>query len=125
MDWRWTNDPQDEVDDDHARCFAADGARDLEYCSHTFVLTTHTCAPGTALDDGRRPIACWSLHLDCKELGCAWSSGAASLSWRSAPFISASVFSVTARDAGRRMLEAAEGDLAKAGLCQDASAATV
>ena len=117
MDWRWTNDPLDASDEDHARCISAPGRRILELCGHSFVLTTHECAAGTVLDDGRTPILCWRLHLDCAEFGCAWSSSAASLSWRSAPFISASASSATAREAGRRLLEVAETDLAKAGLC--------
>ena len=117
MDWRWTNDSLDEPDEDFSRCIAATGPRILEYCGHSFVLTTHECAPGTALDDGRRPLRCWRLHLDCTELGCAWSSGATSLAWRSAPFISTSASSATAREAGRRLLEAAEADLAEAALC--------
>jgi hypothetical protein len=117
MEWCWTNDPLDDADEDHARCIAAPGTRILEYCSHSFVLTTHACAPGTVLDDGRTPLSCWRLHLDCTELGCAWSSGATSLSWRSVPFISTSASSVTAREAGRRLLEAAETDLAEAALC--------
>jgi hypothetical protein len=117
MEWQWTNDPLAEPDEDHARCIAAPGARVLEYCGHSFVLTTHACAPGTVLDDGRTPLSCWRLHLDCTELGCAWSSGATSLAWRSMPFISASVHSATAREAGRRLLEAAEADLAEAALC--------
>ncbi len=117
MEWQWTNDPLGGPDDDHARCIAAPGARVLEYCGHSFVLTTHACDPGTMLDDGRTPLSCWRLHLDCTELGCAWSSGATSLAWRSMPFISASVHSATAREAGRRLLEAAEADLAEAALC--------
>ena len=117
MDWRWTNDPLERPDDDCARCIAAPGSRILEYCGHSFVLTTRECAPGTVLEDGRTPIACWSLHLDCTELGCAWSSGATSLSWRSVPFISSSASSPTAREAGRRLLETAERDLAEAALC--------
>ena len=47
MEWRWTDDPLGEPDEEHARCIAAPGTRILEYCSHTFVLTTHACAPGT------------------------------------------------------------------------------
>jgi hypothetical protein len=117
MDWRWTNDPLGGPDEDHARCIAAPRERILAYGSHSFVLTTHACAPGTELEDGRTPIACWVLHLDCTELGCAWSSGATSLSWRSVPFISPSASSATAREAGRRLLEAAEADLAEAALC--------
>jgi hypothetical protein len=117
MDWRWTNDPLDAPDEDHIRCIAAPGRRVLECCGHAFVLTTHECAAGTVLDDGRTPLFCWRLHLDCAELGCAWSSGAASLSWRSAPFISSSASSATAREAGRRLFEAAEADLAKVALC--------
>ena len=117
MEWRWTNDPLGGPDEDHARCIAASGSRILEYRGHSFVLTTHECAPGTVLDDGRTPLACWRLHLDCTELGCAWSSGATSLSWRSVPFISPSASSATAREAGRRLLEAAEIDLAEAALC--------
>ena len=117
MDWRWTNDPRGAPDEDHARCIAASGERVLEACGHSFVLTTHACPPGTALDDGRTPLACWQLHLDCTELGCAWSSSAASLSWRSVPFISSSASSATAREAGRRLLEAAGADLAAAALC--------
>lgn len=117
MDWRWTNDPLGEPDEDLARCIAAPGQRILEYCGHSFVLTTHECAPGTVLDDGRTPLTCWRLHLDCTEHGCAWSSGATSLSWRSVPFISASASSATAREAGRRLLEAAEIDLAEAAVC--------
>ena len=89
----------------------------LEYCGHEFVLTTHVCAPGPVLDDGRTPLSCWRLHLDCTELGCAWSSSATSLSWRCVPFISRSASSATAREAGRRLLEAAETDLAEVALC--------
>src|SRR5450756_1147048 len=88
VEWRWTNDPLGGADEDHARCIAASGPRILECCGHSFVLTTHECAPGTVLDDGRTPLSCWRLHLDCTELGCAWSSGAASLSWRSVPSVS-------------------------------------
>jgi len=117
MDWQWTNNPLSAADDDCAGCIAAPGSRILEYRGHSFVLTTHECPPGTVLDDGRTPLSCWRLHLDCTELGCAASSGATSLSWRSVPFISSSASSATAREAGRRMLEAAEIDLAEAGLC--------
>jgi len=117
MDWRWTNDPLDAPDDDLARCIAASGERELEYCSHTFVLSTHECAPDTVLQDGRTPLACWRLHLDCTELGCAWSNSATSLSWRSEPFISATASSVAALEAARRMFAAAEADLAAAELC--------
>jgi hypothetical protein len=117
MDWRWTNDQLDAPDEDHARCIAAPGARTLECCGHEFVLTTHRCAPGTVLDDGRTPLSCWRLHLDCTELGCAWSSSATSLTWRSVPFISPSASSATAREAGRRLFEAAEAGLAEAALC--------
>jgi hypothetical protein len=117
MEWRWINDPSGAPDEDGARCIAAPGERLLEYCGHSLVLTTHECARGTALEDGRTPLACWRLHLDCTELGCAASSGATSLSWRSVPFISPSASSATAREAGRRLLEAAEKDLAAAGLC--------
>lgn len=117
MEWQWTTDPLGEPDEGHARCIAAPGERILEYGGHAFVLTTHACAPGTVLDDGRTPIACYRLHLDCTELGCAFSSAATSLEWRSAAFISPSVFSLTAREAGRRLLEAAELNLAAVGLC--------
>ena len=117
MEWRWTNDPLGRSDEDLARCIAAPGPRILEYGGHSLVLTTHECAPGTVLDDGRTPISCWRLHLDCTELGCAASSGATSLSWRSVPFVSSSASSATAREAGRRLLEVAEIDLAEAGLC--------
>lgn len=117
MEWRWTDDPLDEPDEGHVRCIAAPGERILEGCGHSFVLTTHKCAPGTVLDDGRTPLACWRLHLDCTELGCAFSSGTTSLAWRSAPFISSSASSATAREAGRRLLEAAETDLVEAALC--------
>jgi hypothetical protein len=117
MEWRWIDDPQDEPDEDYSRCIAAPGTRVLEYCSHSFVLTTRACAPGTALEDGRTPIACWRLHLDCTELGCSRSSGAATLSWTSEPFISPSAFSTTAREAGRRLFAVAEHDLAEADLC--------
>src|SRR5450759_1315429 len=63
VEWRWTNDPLGGPDENHARCIAASGPRILEYCGHSFVLTTHECAPGTVLDDGRTPVACWRLHL--------------------------------------------------------------
>ena len=49
MEWRWTNDPLGGPDENHARCIAASGPRILEYCGHSFVLTTHECAPGTVL----------------------------------------------------------------------------
>src|SRR5450830_1612292 len=57
VEWRWTNDPLGGPDEDHARCIAASGSRILEYRGHSFVLTTHECAPGTVLDDGRPPLA--------------------------------------------------------------------
>ena len=117
MAWRWTNGPLDAPDVDQARCIAAPGSRVLENCGHSFVLTTHECAPGTVLDDARTPLACWRLHLDCTELGCAWSSGATSLCWSSVPFVSPSASSATARAAGSRLLEAAAADLAEAALC--------
>jgi hypothetical protein len=71
MLWHWRNDPARLPDDDHTRCMAAPGARELVYKGQLFEMTT--------VFAGHR------ARLQMEHVGVGWEHAAARY-WRSRQF---------------------------------------
>lgn len=112
MIWRWQNDPEARPDDDHRRCIAAPGVRELRYCGRLFEMTTVVCprvpVPAVA------PASGSGAHLQMEHVGNDPAHGLVARFWRSRPFDSRSPGGVAQYAAGLDLLETVATDLAAA-----------
>jgi hypothetical protein len=113
MLWHWKNDPAGLPDDDHTRCIAAPGVRELLYCGRLFEMTTVASSrvPASARTSvtGRRAL----LQMEHVSKGPA--RGLVARYWRSRPFDSRSLGGVAQYAAGLDLLATVATELAGAG----------
>jgi hypothetical protein len=100
MLWHWRNDPARLTDDDHTRCMAAPGVRELVYRGQLFEMTT--------LFAGRR------ARLQMEHVGVSRETADVARYWRSQPFDGGSGDGVAQYAAGIDLLAKVETELAAA-----------
>jgi hypothetical protein len=112
MFWHWKNDPEGLPDDDHTRCIAALGVRELLCSGWRFEMTTVACsrvptAPGEP-DCGPRVL------LQMERVSDDLAPGLVARYWRSQPFDSPSLGGVAQYAAGLDLLATVATELAAA-----------
>jgi hypothetical protein len=100
MLWHWRNDPAGLPDDDHTRCMAAPGVRELVYHGQLFEMTT--------VFVGRR------ARLQLEHVGVSWEAADVARYWRSQQFDGDSPGGVAQRAAGLDLLVTVTSELAAA-----------
>ena len=100
MLWHWRNDPARLPDDDHARCVAAPGVRELVCKGQLFEMTT--------VFAGRR------ARLQMEHVGVTWEHAAVARYWRSQPFDGESIGGASQYAAGLVLLATVATELAAA-----------
>jgi hypothetical protein len=100
MLWHWRNDPARLPDDDHTRCMAAPGVRELVYRGQLFEMTT--------VFAGHR------VRLQMEHVGVSWEAADVGRYWRSQPFDGKSLGGVAQYAAGLDLLAKVETELAAA-----------
>ncbi len=116
MFWHWQNDPEALPDDDHERCIAAPGVRQLLYRGRRFEMTTVVCPsvprPASVPVSGSRAL------LQMEHVGTDVAHGGArglvARFWRSQPFDSRSHGGMAQYGAGLDLLETVATELAAA-----------
>jgi hypothetical protein len=112
MLWHWRNDPKRLPDDDHSRCIAAPGVRELVYRGRLFEMTTVACPRGPA--SGAAPAAAGRAILQIEHVGDTAPHALFARYWRSGPFDSGSPGGVAQHGAGLELLAAVATELAAA-----------
>jgi hypothetical protein len=100
MLWHWRNDPARLPDDDHTRCLAAPGVRELVYHGQLFEMTT--------VFVGRR------ARLQMEHVGVSREQADVARYWRSQTYDGESVGGVAQYAAGLDLLATVETELAAA-----------
>jgi hypothetical protein len=100
MLWHWRNDPARVPDDDHTRCMAAPGVRELVYKGQLFEMTT--------VFVGRR------ARLQMEHVGVTSEHAVGARYWRSQPFDGESIGGVAQYAAGLDLLATVATELAAA-----------
>jgi hypothetical protein len=110
--WYWQNDPDGLADDDHARCIAAPGVRELLYRGRLFEMTTVACS-GVPSSVGALVSESREL-LQMEHVSGGLAHGLVARYWRSRPFDGRSLGGVAQYAAGLDLLEAVATELAAA-----------
>ena len=100
MLWHWRNDPARVPDDDHTRCMAAPGVRELVYRGQLFEMTT--------VFVGRR------ARLQMEHVGVSWDDADLARYWRSRPYDGSSLGGMAQYAAGLDLLATVATELAAA-----------
>lgn len=110
MLWHWQNDPDGRPDDDHTRCIAAPGVRELLHRGRLFEMTTVVCprvpAAGRVSAYGSRAL------LQIEQVRSDAADELFARFWRSRPFDSQGLGGVTQYAAGLDLLETVAAELA-------------
>ena len=109
MLWHWRNDPRGLPDDDHARCIAAPGVRELLYRGRLFAMTTVACP--RVPKSGTVPVSWSRALLQVEHVGDTAPRGLFARYWRSQPFDSRSLGGVAQYAAGLNLLAAVVTEL--------------
>jgi hypothetical protein len=112
MFWYWQNDPEGLADDDHTRCIAAPGVRELLYWGHRFEMTTVACSRVSAA--AGEPVSGSHALLQMEHVGDDVAHGLVPRYWRSQPFVSPSPRGVAQYAAGLDLLATVATELAAA-----------
>lgn len=112
MFWHWQNDPKELTDDDHTRCIAAPGVRELLYRGRLFEMTTVVCPRVSR--SGRVPVSGSRALLQMEHVGDHVGHGLTARYWRSQPFDSRSLGGVAQYAAGLDLLASVATELATA-----------
>ena len=112
MVWHWQNDPEGIPDDDHTRCIAAPGVRELRYRGRLFEMTTVVCprVPKAA----SVPVSGSRALLQMEHVSDDVARSLVVRYWRSQPFDSRSHGGVAQYAAGLDLLAAVATELAAA-----------
>jgi hypothetical protein len=112
MFWHWQNDPAGLPDDDHTRCIAAPGVRELLYRGHRLEMTTVACSciPTAAREPDSRSRALLQMEHVSNDM----ADGLVARYWRSQPFDGKSPGGVAQYAAGLDLLAAVATELAAA-----------
>jgi hypothetical protein len=112
MLWHWRNDPKGLPDDDHTRCIAAPGVRELIYRGRLFEMTT-VAFPRTP-GSGGAPVSGSRALLQIEHVGDTAPHAQFARYWRSRPFDGRSRGGVAQHAAGLDLLAAVATELAAA-----------
>jgi hypothetical protein len=112
MFWHWQNDSDGLPDDDHKRCIAAPGVRQLLYRGRRFEMTTVVCARVPRL--AKVPVSGSRALLQMEQVGPDAGQCLVARFWRSQPFDSRSHGGIAQYGAGLDLLAAVAVELAAA-----------
>jgi len=110
MFWRWQNDPEGRPDEEHSRCIAAPGVRELVYCGRLLEMTTVACSrvPTSA----RAPVCGSRALLQMEHVSNNVAHCLVARYWRSQPFDSQSLGGVAQYAAGLDLFATVATELA-------------